>query len=132
MRSSLDEAHALDHVDGLSVLIDELGRFAELTIHDSVYDRVAVYKTAYWFTDRHYVFLRPHDKGLVVELRLKRPMATPGDVAAVAGDFANRLLDQQVRQQVLAETAEVRDGLIQKAFFEGRKRRLVNSQALGV
>ena len=113
-----------DAIRGLNISVDELGRFATLFVSSDIYDRAALFKTAYWFTENHYVFIRPSEcgHGYEVELRHKEPTPNPDTITAVSGEFVNRLLDQQVRQVVIAETGEIRDALVKKAFFEGRKR----------
>lgn len=98
---------------------DELGVFARVSVDPKVFSETAILKTAYWFTDQHYLFLAKNaDTGFIdVEFRLKQ-----GDsldkLKAACGEFWNNVLDQEVRQKVLGETSAVRDTLIKKAFFE--------------
>ena len=98
--------------------IDELGVYAWVCVDPFVFPQVAVLKTAYWFTDRFYLYLsRTADGRLRIELRQK----TAGDteeLVSACREFCNSLLDQTVRQQVLHETATVREALIRKAFFD--------------
>jgi len=102
---------------------DDLGVFTRVSVDPSFFSDVAILKTAYWFTDKYYVFLaKNRASGFVdVEFRLKE-----GDsldyLTAACGEFWNSLLDQEVRQKILLETASVRDTLLKKAFFEGKAR----------
>ena len=47
---------------------DALGDYARVSIDRQLYSDTAIFKTAYWFTDRFYVFLDPTpDNRLSVE-----------------------------------------------------------------
>ncbi|MTI15768.1 His-Xaa-Ser system protein HxsD [Rhodobacteraceae bacterium RKSG542] len=127
MQQINDPNWVLGNVEGLSVTMDELGQCVTIVIHDEIFDIATVFKTAYWFSDNYYIFMKPHKFGLEVELRLKDPGLKKTDPTIVAGEFMNALLDQRVRQIVHAETGEIRARLVQKAFFEGRKRTIVQS-----
>lgn len=99
--------------------LDVLGDFAVVNVDRSVYSDTAVFKTAYWFTDRFYVFLDRGDRGcLRIELRSKAPLERSALQAALA-EFCNAALDNRVREQVLKETSGVREALVLKAFSEG-------------
>ena len=100
---------------------DELGVFAQASVDSTVFSETAIFKTAYWFTDLYYLFLAKNRiTGMLdVEFRPKK-----GDdleeLKVACGEFWNKLLDHEVRQKVLSETAVVRDVLIKKAFFDAR------------
>ena len=100
---------------------DGLGVFTRVSVDPKVFSEAAILKTAYWFTDQHYLFVakNPSTGMFDVEFRLKE-----GDsldkLKAACGEFWNNMLDQEVRQKVLGETATMRDTLIKKAFFEAR------------
>lgn len=100
---------------------DELGVFAQVSVDPSVFSEAAILKTAYWFTDKYYLFLaKSRANGLFeVEFRLKTGESLE-QLKAACGEFSNNLLDQEVRQKVLLETASVRDTLLKKAFLEGK------------
>lgn len=105
---------------GFSFSSDELGQSVVVEIDVTLFDSAAVFKTAYWGTERAFLYLT-QDKaaGLIfVELRPKTPEAT--DLETVAREFCNALIDQQTRQIVLRETAAERDTLLSKAFGAGR------------
>jgi His-Xaa-Ser system protein HxsD len=88
-----------------------------LLVDETVYSREAVLRACYWFTDRAYLFVsRPDPQRLLVSLRAK-----PGgpSLDSIAGEFANALLDHQVRQEIERETSRVRELIVAKAFAEG-------------
>ncbi|MGQ5490858.1 His-Xaa-Ser system protein HxsD [Thauera sp. ZXT1-4] len=89
-------------------------------IDASLFDRAAIFKTAYWGTERAFLYLtQDKDAGRIyAELRPKKPDAT--DLETVAREFCNALIDQQTRQIVLRETSAERDVLLTKAFGAGR------------
>ena len=102
---------------------DALGDYAVVSIDRQLYSDTAIFKTAYWFTDRFYVFVDPTpDNRISVELR---PKATSlhADLQASCGEFCNSLLDFRVRGLVLSETSAVREALVAKAFMEGIPKR---------
>ena len=97
---------------------DELGVYARVCIDPSVFSQVSVLKTAYWFSDRFYLYLaRTTDERLLVEFRQKN-LGTPEDLTSACREFCTSLVDHAVRQHVLTETSAVRDALIRKAFFD--------------
>ena len=102
--------------------VDELGTVARVQVDSSVYSQVAIFKTAYWFTDRHYVFLARGNEPefITIEIRAKQ-VISDDDLEDACRDFCNRLIDQQVRQDVIQETGGIREMLLRKAFGEGRE-----------
>lgn len=97
---------------------DELGVYAWICVDPSIFPQIAVLKTAYWFTERFYLYLsRSSDARLRVEIRHKTS-GTTDELASACREFCNSLLDQVVRLRVLQETSTVRDSLIRKAFFD--------------
>jgi len=100
---------------------DSLGVYVRVTVDPKVFSETAILKTAYWFTDQYYLYLANNRAtGLLdVEFRLKQGDDI-GKLKAACGEFWNGMLDQAVRQQVLQETAPVRDTLLKKAFFEAK------------
>jgi His-Xaa-Ser system protein HxsD len=97
---------------------DDLGVYARVCIDPSVFSQVSVLKTAYWFSDRFYLYLtRTTDGRFLVEFRQKN-VDTTEDLTAACREFCTGLIDYAVRQHVLTETSAVRDALIRKAFFD--------------
>ena len=112
---------AVTSASGFRCGSDELGVFAQSSVDPSVFSETAILKTAYWFTDRYYIFLTKNiGTGLLdVEFRLKQGEDAE-QLKKACGEFWNYLLDQEVRQKVLLETSEVRDALIKKSFMDAR------------
>jgi His-Xaa-Ser system protein HxsD len=98
---------------------DALGDYARILINRELYGDTAIFKTAYWFTDRFYIFLdSTPDNRLSVELRQKTS-SQPANLQAACAEFCNSLVDFRVRGTVLNETRPVREALVTKAFMEG-------------
>ena len=78
-------------------------------VDESVYPLEAVYGSCYVFLDKCFVYLsRP--KPEVVGVRLtSRESATPAELEAFAGEFANELLSQTVRQRLSLSSARIRE-----------------------
>src|SRR5262249_39776784 len=111
----------LNSADTINWATDSLGALACLTVDTSIYSKTALFKTAYWHTERFYVFLSRVEgapSSIQIEIRPKSTMNNE-ELVAVCREFANNLIDQQTRQDVIVETGNIRDTLIKKAFFEG-------------
>jgi len=86
-------------------------------IDEDVYAIDAVYSASYLFVDRCYVFLaRPSDKKIRVRLRAKDE-STSDAMEALAGEFANELLNSQLRFRLGRSTAAIREQYMARAFF---------------
>lgn len=95
----------------------EDGRRVSFTLDETVYPRDAIYGAAYVFLDKAFVFMsRPADQRVEVRLKPKED-AGPGTLEALAGEFANALLDQVVRFRVAESTGRIREYYIARAFF---------------
>lgn len=106
-----------DATDELELVYDLGERTVSFDLHEELYAREAVYGAAYLFVDRTYVFLtRPADKTVRVRLRA-RDEATEESLVALAGEFANELLNQMVRRQISESTAQIREYTLARAFF---------------
>lgn len=107
---------------GISTNTDSLGVSSTLLVDLSVHSLTAVMKTAYWFTDRYFLYLhRPegNPEQICIEIRNKDINTQTDNLNSVCAEFSNALIDQTVRQMVLTETSAVRDALVKKAFGEG-------------
>jgi His-Xaa-Ser system protein HxsD len=93
------------------------GRRVSFVLDEELYPRDAVYGAAYLFVDRCFIFLtRPKDATIEVRLKPKEE----GDakaLEALAGEFANELLNQVIRARVGEATAQIREYYMAKAFF---------------
>ena len=86
-----------------------------LTLDEELYPRDAIYGACYLFIDRCYVFLgRPADRKVRVRLTSR---SGDGDLDALAGEFANELLNQAMRVKIGDATASIREYYMARAFF---------------
>lgn len=78
-------------------------------IDESVYPLEAVYGASYVFLERCWVYLSRPKEG-VVDVRLTaKEAATPDGLDALAGEFANELLSQTIRQRLSQSAARIRE-----------------------
>ena len=96
----------------------ELGeREVSFEIDEELYALDAIYGAAYLFVDRCYLFLsRPAERKVKVRLRTKEP-AGEAQLEALAGEFANELLNSQLRFRIGRATAGIREQYMARAFF---------------
>ena len=97
---------------------------ATIRLDSRVYSKEAILRTCHWFSEIAYIHLpdSPDDK-FVVDVRLKPVSPTlanpkPARIEEVVGEFCNSLLEFELRRQVQAETAPVRELILAKAFSE--------------
>ena len=77
----------------------------------------AVYGAAYLFVDRCWLFMsRPSDGVIGVHLKTKEDSDEAG-LEALAGEFANELLNQALRVQIADSTSTLREYTMARAFF---------------
>jgi His-Xaa-Ser system protein HxsD len=89
---------------------------AKLAVDVPLYGRNAFFRACYTFTDRCYLLLQPgNGDEVVVEFRGKDPSS---DLDEILGEFANELIDQRVRDDLAAETREIRALIVAQAFAE--------------
>lgn len=98
---------------------DLFGDFALVSIDRSIYSDAAIFKTAYWFTDRFFIFLdQAGSERITVEIRQKDLTGTDS-LEDACREFCNSLIDHRVRDIVLKETGAIREALVLRAFSEG-------------
>jgi len=111
----LSDANGGDELEVLTWGTD--GRTVSFTLSEELYPRDAVYGAAYIFVGKCFVFLtRPGEGQIEVRLRPKEETDRAG-LEGLAGEFANELLNQVVRQRVGESTAQIREYYMAKAFF---------------
>ena len=92
------------------------------TVDERVYCVEAILRTAYWFTDRAYIFIaKPTDHTLQVHLKTKpATLESPrqAGINELAGEFGNALLNNQLREGIEARTGKIRELLVMKAIAE--------------
>ncbi len=88
-----------------------------LEISEDIYPLDTIQGAAYLFLDRAYVFLdRPSDRRVAIVLKTKTPTDTAA-LEALAGEFANELLNQALRKAIGASNGKIREFILAKAFF---------------
>jgi len=103
-------------------LTDELtwledGQRVALVVDESLYPLDAIYGAAYLFVDRCWIFLdRAADQKVQVRLKPKAD-SSPDILAALAGEFANELLNQVLRVRIGDSTRKIREYYMARAFF---------------
>jgi His-Xaa-Ser system protein HxsD len=89
-----------------------------MSVDTSIYSMDALFRVCYAFTDRCYLFLEPKEETpSVINVRFTRKEADH-DLASLAGEFSNALIDQRVRLEIFAETKAVRELIVAQAFAE--------------
>lgn len=92
-------------------------RRVSFDVSEDIYALDTIQGAAYLFLDRCYVFLdRPADRRVAVVLKTKGE-ADAAALEALAGEFANELLNQALRKAVGASNAKIREFILAKAFF---------------
>ena len=92
-------------------------RQVRFTVDEDLYPRDAIYGASYLFVDRCFVFLeRPAEQLISVRLRSREDCEQEA-LEALAGEFANELLNQVMRVRVGQSTAKIREYYLAKAFF---------------
>ncbi len=101
--------------NGLST---ELGaRSIRFEVGEDIYPLDVIQGAAYLFVDRAYLFLdRPRDGRVTVVLKTRGP-TDPEALEALAGEFANELLNQALRKNIGESNARIREFVMARAFF---------------
>ncbi len=93
-------------------------RSVAFDVDESLYPLDAIYGAAYLFVDRAWLFLdRPADKTVRVRIRSKDAAPAEGALDALAGEFANELLNQVLRLRIAESTKAIREYTMARAFF---------------
>ena len=90
-----------------------------LSLHEGVYPLASVHGAAYLFLPRVWLRLDRDRSGRLL-VRLSPRPGQPADRAALealAGEFANELTNQYVREQVAARTTRVREAVVGRALL---------------
>lgn len=86
-------------------------------ISEDIYPLDTIQGAAYLFLEKCYVWLdRAGDRRVKVVLRTKGE-ADDAALHALAGEFANELLNQALRRQIGAQNQKLRELILAKAFF---------------
>lgn len=106
-----------------NVEFDEERTTAKLAIDKKVYSKSAVLNACYWFhRDLYFQIVdRGDDLHLFVSARVKNATLSQPKVKQInewLPEVFNALIDAQLREQIQAETAQIRELIIAKAFAE--------------
>ncbi len=86
------------------------------TINPDIYTTEGIFRTAYIFLDRCYLFLyREPDHQITVLLKAK---TQDTHVDALTGEFLNELINQRLRIDIGKETGKIRELIVAQAFAE--------------
>jgi His-Xaa-Ser system protein HxsD len=98
----------------------DAGGHAGLRLDPDIYTVDVALAAGYKFTDRVFVWLQsdPGSGGYIVFLRPKNPQDA-ANLSALAGEFANELLDQALRERLERQFGSVRTLIVAQAFAEG-------------
>ena len=78
-------------------------------VDESLYPLEAIYGAAYLFVEKCFLFLSRPQAGAVRVQLTTRISATPAELDALAGEFANELLSQVTRLKLAQSTARIRE-----------------------
>lgn len=100
------------------VVTNDHGAVALIEIDLALYSEDVALKAAYWLTDKYYVHVRRAEaEKLIAEVRAKDGADGTALIEA-CGEFCNSLIDFAVRAKIVAETKEIQQALLQRAFVE--------------
>jgi His-Xaa-Ser system protein HxsD len=96
---------------------------ATLSIDKKVYSKSAVLKVCYWFSEDLYFQVRDEDTHLILAVCVREAVPTLNrpsvkKIDEWLPDILNALVDSQLREDIQAETAGIRELIIAKAFAE--------------
>jgi His-Xaa-Ser system protein HxsD len=87
-----------------------------LSFDARIYSLEAVQRAAHWMTDRCFVVVEADSPGKTIRISLA---AKEGAVLrTLAGELGNRVLDEELRRQISAETKVIREAIVTQAFAE--------------
>ncbi|MCI0626500.1 MAG: His-Xaa-Ser system protein HxsD [Acidobacteria bacterium] len=89
----------------------------QICVDSRTYSIESLFRVCYLFTDRCYLFLTRDEALPIVTVRITKKNANT-DLATVAGEFANELINQQVRADIAFETKPIRELIVAQAFAE--------------
>ena len=82
-----------------------------------IYAQAAIEQAAYWFTERCFVYLASGSGPGQLEARLVAK-SDQENLQQLAGEFGNRVLDEQLRRRIAEETRPIRELIVAQAFAE--------------
>lgn len=83
-----------------------------LSFNRDLYSKAALLKAAYHFTDQFYVYLDQDSVNYHVEITAKDGV----EEDSIEAEFANEILAQATREEILHQTAHIRELVLGRAF----------------
>ncbi len=96
--------------------IEESPAEVVLAFDARVYSLEAVERAMYWMTDRCFVLVEKDAPG--DRIRARMTAKNSESMRTLAGELGNRVLDEELRRQILAETRPIREAIVEQAFAE--------------
>jgi His-Xaa-Ser system protein HxsD len=94
---------------------DIVGSVLVITLKTTFYEKVAIFQSAYKFTDRCRVEIEPRDENSVV-VTLSPIQGKCDDLEQLVTDFRNEVIDQQLRLDLEKRYGHLRDIIYEHAF----------------
>ncbi len=85
-----------------------------ITVNTSIYSLEAIHATTYQFTGSYHILVTPNADNSVTVIFEAKDKAR--DISEDLKDFANSLIDHQVRQQLDKTNGKIRDLIVTHAF----------------
>lgn len=97
---------------------NDLGQFIAIKIDKNVYSICAIMKTCYTLTDDYYMHVtNPTPEQYVVYLYAMSPVPADDEIHILAVQrFLQELYDNQLRKILIAETQQIHEVIVKKAF----------------
>ena len=103
--------------DQISWLLESSEAGLQICVNLKLYTPTSLFRVCYLFTDRCYLFLEPNKAQDEVTVHFSRRLPN-ADLAGIVGEFANELINQQVREDIARETRSIRELIVAQAFAE--------------
>lgn len=88
-----------------------------ICVDTAVYSLEALFRVCYGFTDKCYLYLQSSYPASIIRVRFSRKNSD-SDLALIAGEFSNELINQKVRMDIATETRPIRELIVAQAFAE--------------
>ena len=103
--------------------VDNKDKIIEFKINTKIYSLPAIFRAAYLFLDKVYVFLDGEpEKEITVVFRMKGSSSVPHsgtseDLEKITGEFYNELLNQLLREKIGESNAKIREYIVSAALY---------------
>ena len=98
------------------ILSNQLGEYARIMVDKQIYSNIAILKVCYEMSNGNHMHISNGDKLYSIDIYTKS-----ADLPSVCHVFMDKLIDQELRQKIIEETANIRELIISKAFYEVAK-----------